>query len=97
MSDKIISKNKTENLGELARITVSSSEVKELQNDLQSILSMASKLTEAGDLPEGGGLEEKRNVFRNDEVPHKPGEFTASIIKNAPAEERGFIKVKKVL
>ena len=38
-----------------------------------------------------------RNVLREDKEPHESGQFTESILSEAPGKERGYFKVKKIL
>lgn len=40
---------------------------------------------------------EVRNIFRSDENPHLPGEFTKELIEEAPRRQDGYIKVKRIL
>jgi aspartyl/glutamyl-tRNA(Asn/Gln) amidotransferase C subunit len=96
----------------LARIKLSEEEKKELQKDFGAILSYVDKLQEievlSGTTPttaEGvaplssiskniTGLE---NVVREDEGAHDAGKFSKDLLDNAPATEKGFVKVKKIL
>jgi Asp-tRNA(Asn)/Glu-tRNA(Gln) amidotransferase C subunit len=38
-----------------------------------------------------------RNVMRDDAVTHEPREYTEKLLKNAPAREGDYLKVKNIL
>ena len=87
-----------EKLALLARIKLDSQEKDKLQKEFEGILDYVSKLKEmnvgdVGAAEAGAG----KNVFRGDENPHKPGEFSEDLLKEAPLVEKGYIKVKHIL
>ncbi|PCI29732.1 Asp-tRNA(Asn)/Glu-tRNA(Gln) amidotransferase GatCAB subunit C [Candidatus Wolfebacteria bacterium] len=87
-------------LSQLARISVSDSEVEELRTDISAILGYVDKLNE---VREEAGSEhvraysDARTVMRDDTDAHEPGLYTDSLLAEAPATENGFYKVKKIL
>ncbi|VAW19187.1 hypothetical protein MNBD_BACTEROID05-1045 [hydrothermal vent metagenome] len=93
----MIEKKDVEKLAELSRIDISEKEKDMLIKDLDAILEYVSEVHEVaagGGEPEAGKL---RNVMREDENPHKSGEFTKEIMESAPNTKDGYLKVKKIL
>jgi len=89
-------------LATLARIEVSDAEAESLSHEFEAILNYVGEVKGATDpspaLPlERGGLGGVYNVFRADENPHESGIFTEAILKEAPAREGDYLKVKKIL
>lgn len=90
-----------EKLALLARIKLDSKEKDKLQREFEGILSYVSELKKVN----VGGISDKEasktagleNVTREDENPHKPGEFSEDLLKEAPLVEKGYVKVKHIL
>lgn len=83
-------------LAKLARLTVSSEELQQLEKEIPEILTFVETIQSvSSDAP----LEtpEVRNVMRADEHPHESGAFTKTLLDAAPATEDGYVVVKKVL
>ena len=93
----MISRKDIQNLANLARIKVTDEEAKHLSSEIESILGYVGQVKEIS----GEGGEDElpivRNVFREDEVTHKPGEYSKDLLALAPESEKGFVKVKKIL
>lgn len=97
-----ISKKSLEHLAELARIELTTEELKNFLKDLKKILKHFEELKELDiknvEPMTGGTL--LRNVFREDEVDFgKKSEMTnieGRIIDSFPKVEKGFLKVPKV-
>ncbi len=90
-----------EKLALLARIKLGSKEKETLQKEFEAILDYISKLKEV-DVSGTGDREASRtteleNVMREDEKSHEPGEFSDDLLNVAPAVEKGYVKVKRVL
>ena len=89
-------------LATLARIEISDVEAESLSHEFEAILNYVGEVkgavgaSEAKSMPEKGDVALK-NVFRADENPHESGKFTEAILKEAPARESDYIKVKKIL
>lgn len=95
-----ITEAQVEDLAGLARMEVSEGELEKLASDMDEILAYVGEVSGvAGEVgaAASGGEEALRNVFRADEFSHKPGEYTADILANAPETEGKYIKVKKIL
>jgi len=93
----MIEKKDVEKLAELSRVEVSEDEKVVFIKDLDAILGYVSEVQEVvtGEVePEAGRL---RNVMREDEGPHKSGEFTKEIMEEMPETKDGYLKVKKIL
>jgi len=90
-------------LAKLARIEISAEEAENLSHEFEAILGYVGEVKEVsglgGDLPAGSGRRDgsEVNVMREDINPHESGVFTEAILKNAPAREDDYIKVKKIL
>jgi len=93
----MLEKKDVEKLANLSRMEVSEDEKAVLLKDLEEILGYVSEVQEVvtGDVvPEEGKL---HNVMRQDENPHKSGEFSKEIMEEAPNTKDGYVKVKKIL
>ena len=87
-----------EHLAKLSRIELQGNEADALATDITSILSYISEINEiTGD----GGLLKKvgpvHNVFREDENPHEPGQYTDDLLNSSPSRDGQYFKVKKIL
>lgn len=86
-------------LATLARIALTEEELTLLEGELSSIVSYVSVITdiagsEADTTPQLGA---RFNVFREDEVTNKPGEYTDALLAEMPYIDGKFMKVKKIL
>ena len=96
-----MNKEEVVKLSTLARVEISDTEAESLSHEFESILKYVANIkdtvgeTEAG-VPKSGDLALK-NIFRADENPHESGIFTEAILKEAPAREGDYIKVKKII
>lgn len=88
----------------LSRIEITGEEEEKFKKDFESILGYVSKLAEAK-LPDSiGGNEmmnvrttELENVARKDDGrANEPGACTEVLLKEAPASENGYVKVKHI-
>ena len=95
-NSRMFSREQVSKLAELARIAVSEEEKESLRGDLEAIVSCVSAVAAApaGDAPP---LSELRSVLREDGEPHAAGAFTEALLAQAPAVERGYVKVKAIL
>jgi len=89
-----------EKLEELSRIEMTLDEKKELQKDFESILDYVSEIqgvvTDLNDSSKQP-LDPLHNVMREDNNANEEGLYTDRILKSAPKNEKGYIKVKKIL
>lgn len=88
-------------LAELAKIEVSEKEQEELLGDLKSIIGYVDQIKQAT-IEEAEVVEPVlKNVFREDNPPaggpHEPELYTKRLMKEAPREQDGYVKVKKIL
>ena len=87
-------------LAALARISVPDSELPKFVEEFDAILKYVGQLEE---LKVTQGVEGREpllpytNVFRADENPHAPGEFTQKIAEQFPAHEGDSLSVKQIL
>ena len=84
------------NLANLARIELDESEAESLSKEVGAILGYVSQI-ESMPTAEAGDMPVLQNVMRPDEVTHGSGEYTEAILSNAPAREKSYLKVKKIL
>ena len=96
----MMQKEEIKKLAELARITISEDELTLFAKDFDEILTYVSSLKDL----KVGYLDEDvfanlypKNVFREDENPHKENEFTQKILKEAPKTHDDFVRVDKIL
>lgn len=85
-------------LAALSRIRITDSEAEGLKTDIDSVLayvSTVSDIASADDLTKKVGA--RFNVFRKDEIINEPGAYTETLLQEAPAKERNYLKVKKIL
>ena len=95
----LMKREEIEHLASLARIRLTEDEIKRLPEELSSIVSYVSVVSdiaadEADALPTVGA---RYNVFRKDEVTNKPDEFTEDILREMPKTEGRMMSVKKIL
>lgn len=88
-----------EHLARLARIRLTEKEMTDLPDQLTSIMSYVSTVSEitvddAIDAPQVGV---RFNIFRPDEVTNKPDEFTKDILAEMPSTNGRYLSVKKIL
>jgi aspartyl-tRNA(Asn)/glutamyl-tRNA(Gln) amidotransferase subunit C len=94
----MLKKEDIEHLATLARISVSEEEKEAFALQLDSVLGYVSELNKVVTLeestPKAGEL---RNVMRPDENPNPGGEFTDTILANAPHKEGEYFKVSQIM
>jgi aspartyl-tRNA synthetase len=95
-SDRI-SPDHVRHIAKLARLKLTDSEVLLFQKDLNSILEYVETLSEldAENVPPMSHVIPMKNVWREDK-PAKAGK-AEEILSNAPAREKGFFKVPKII
>ncbi len=82
----------------LARIEMPDDELEELRGQLDEIIGFVGEVQKADTSSVGEvALPEMHNVFRDDGEPHTTGAYTEDIMKNFPASEKGYLRVKKIL
>ena len=89
------------NLAKLARIEMGAEEAEKLSNEFGAILNYVGEVKK---VEEGNKVDKfdkevyaTRNVMREDGEPHESGLYTEQILKQAPAREGDYLKVKKIL
>lgn len=88
-----------EHLASLSRIRLSEAEKDSLEEDLSSIVSYVSVVSElvSDDISDAPQVGVRHNVFRADEITNRADEYTEDILNEMPAKEGRFLKVKKIL
>lgn len=102
--NSMISNEELKNLSKLARINIKDEELLELSKDINSILDYVGQITQIDpsttELRSGYGAGADKNlinIMREDKNPHKGGEFSDDLLKEAPDTKDGYVKVKKIL
>lgn len=85
-----------ERLAELARIEITDAEKESFLGDLNSIVGYISEIqsvsNDALDVSHA-----HTNITRPDEVTVHPGEYTESVLQNAPARRADYVQVDQVI
>jgi len=93
----MISDKDVQKLSTLSRISVSNDELVSISKEISSILEYVGQIDKAV----GGNAPEVSypiiNALREDKNPHDTGAYTEKILSEAPAREKDYIKVKKIL
>lgn len=91
-----LSIDEIKNLARLARIEMSDEELAGLAHDFDGILGYIDQIRELSGEEIGRVLEPIYGI-REDVVMHASGAQTEDLLTNAPAREKDFVKVKKIL
>ena len=92
----MITKEDIQNLADLARIEVTPEEAEKLTSEVDSILDYVGQIKDiSGDIQ--GEVPKLRNIMREDIVTNERGGYTEKLLSNAPAREKNYLKVKKIL
>jgi len=94
----MISKEEVQRIAKLARLGLTEKEVEKFQKELSSILDYIEKLREVdvSDIEPLSHPFEVRNVSRKDEILTAAGRGE-KLLKLAPEEKKGYLKVKSIL
>jgi aspartyl-tRNA(Asn)/glutamyl-tRNA(Gln) amidotransferase subunit C len=93
---RMITIQDTQKLADLARIEITEAEAEKLTKEIDSILGFVGQIQNAtGDMTTV--VPEHRNIMRDDVATNEKGEFTESILENAPTRTGQFVSVKKIL
>lgn len=94
----MVNKDELVHLASLSRIQLAESEIAPLQKEIEEIVDYVSVIqsltVDFNKEPVCGPV---CNVFRKDEVTNEPGEYTESLLKEAPATKNGYLQVKQIL
>lgn len=95
----MISRDDVKKLATLARIKLLPEEEEKLAGDMQNILGYVEQIqaVSASSDTSSDEKERTRNVLRDDTQPHESGIHTDVILKEAPAREGDYLRVKKIL
>ena len=92
-----IRKEEIMHLANLANINIEEKEIEKYAQNLQDILNFANTVNNApvDDLEETIGTNEKKNIFRKDEI--KTFKDQEALLQNAPEKEQNMFKIPKIL
>jgi aspartyl-tRNA(Asn)/glutamyl-tRNA(Gln) amidotransferase subunit C len=92
----MISLEDVQKLADLSRLSVTDEEKKNLQKDIEGILDYVGQIKNIK-VEENKGDVKQINIMRSDSATNLPGAFTEKLVKAAPMNQDGYIKVKKIL
>jgi len=92
----MINKDEIKKLSSLARIKIPAGEIEKVQADLSKVVDFVSKIKKAP-VKERVEVPEHRNILRQDDNSHQAGQYSEALLSQAPALEKGYVKVKKIL
>ena len=95
----MISKEEVKHIAKLARLGLTSSEIRKFQKELSSILDYIEKLKEvdiSGVMPTSHSVEIE-NVMREDRESSKLKAQSSKLLDLAPETKNGYLKVKSIL
>jgi aspartyl-tRNA(Asn)/glutamyl-tRNA(Gln) amidotransferase subunit C len=84
-------------LATLARIDLSEAELAKLPDELSSIVSYVSAISDIAGEESQPQLSARFNVFRVDKVTNAANEHTEALLAELPNRDGRFMKVKKIL
>ncbi len=95
----MIDASEIEKLAELARIRLSNEEKKKLPSEMDAILGYVADISSVVSVAshDEKDLSLTHNIMRDDTETHASGEFTESLLAEAPGREGNYVKVKKIL
>ena len=83
-------------LADLSRMEISEGEMGKLTAEIDAILGYVGQIMNtSGDMKREIPI--LHNVMREDIPQNEPGQYTEAILRNAPAREGNYLKVKKIL
>jgi len=86
-----------EKLALLSRIDIPQNELGELLSDMTAILAYVEQVESVSTAALTADIGELRNVMRDDLSPHETGMYTEVLLREAPSQEAGFVKVSQIL
>jgi len=93
-----MTKDEIVQLSNLARITLTDTEVTAFQSEIDAILKYVGTIQSLAQSDEyKAAVPAVHNVLRSDTVTHEPEQFTATLLASAPHTSGRFIAVKKIL
>jgi aspartyl-tRNA(Asn)/glutamyl-tRNA(Gln) amidotransferase subunit C len=95
----MLSKEEIQHIATLARVGLGEKDIEKYRHDLSAILDYFKKLNEldVSNVEPIGHITGMQNVFRSDRYEDADPSEREAIMKNAPEEKEGYIKVKSVL
>lgn len=93
----MISEKDIKKLGDLARISLSSEELRKMPEEISSILEYVGQIDKVVSSGMVAHSENLINVLREDKDPHSRGIHTEEILQGAPERDGNYLKVKKIL
>ncbi len=86
-----------QHLAMLSRLEIEEDEQKALLEDLKSILVYIDQVQKAPLSGAGVSVPEHRNIFREDVVTTKTGEYAEVLLEQVVGKQDNFVKVKKIM
>ncbi|RJR24207.1 Asp-tRNA(Asn)/Glu-tRNA(Gln) amidotransferase subunit GatC [Candidatus Microgenomates bacterium] len=97
MPKQVLTEKEVKHIGKLSNLELSEKETQKFSAELTDILDFVENLSavDTGETPALSNINEKTNVFREDEV--RPGLTQKQALKNAKEAHKGFFKVPAIL
>jgi len=86
-----------EKLATLSRLSLTDDEKEKYRGEIDSILGYIDILKKVSTDKCAPVMSRNKNVLREDINPHESGVYTDKLLKLAPRNEDGYVKVKKIL
>jgi len=94
-----IKKEEVKHIAELARLELSSAEIKKMQKEMQGILGYVEQLQKA-DVSKAGKVFQAvdlKNVMRSDKAQSEDGDVVRQMLEQTSERQGDYVKVKQVL
>ncbi|HEY6394867.1 MAG TPA: Asp-tRNA(Asn)/Glu-tRNA(Gln) amidotransferase subunit GatC [Candidatus Binataceae bacterium] len=97
MAEKKITLEQVRHVAQLARLELSAEDEERLSHDMSEMLAYVDKLNELNtdNIEPTAQVGESGTPMREDEVTNRPA--AEAMLANAPARERGYFKVPKII
>jgi aspartyl-tRNA(Asn)/glutamyl-tRNA(Gln) amidotransferase subunit C len=93
----MISKDDVQKLADLAHVAVPDAELEKIAGEMDSILTYVSDVSKLASEEGEREKDEIYNVMRDDVVTNTERQYSDDIIAQFPDQERGYLRVKKIL
>ena len=84
-------------LADLARLEMAADEKEQVLKDLTSIVGYINQIQEVEIPADLVPVYDLKNVMRSDVVTNESGEYTDRLVRDMPASQDGYLKVKQIL
>ncbi|PJE74185.1 MAG: Asp-tRNA(Asn)/Glu-tRNA(Gln) amidotransferase GatCAB subunit C [Candidatus Taylorbacteria bacterium CG10_big_fil_rev_8_21_14_0_10_41_48] len=86
-----------EKLATLSRLSLNDNEKEKYRGEIDFILGYIDIIKKVSTGESVSVMSRNKNILREDIDPHESGLYTEKLLKLAPKNEAGYVKVKKIL